>query len=200
MQAALTGNRGENENLRHEDNFLSDRDLWMHERYKERLAGLIPSFIYASEEDEPRGSGADPDLCVLVDPLDTSELAVRALNGYTHLLVYSRSARRPVLAVVGDIFHEVQIYGAVRDDDGNDRAFLITADGTVHPLSRPSKALLSQSLVTNYSMRPTERFRAVAKQQAFLDAHGTISRRRSCADGSARLREAMPAVRRPRAS
>ena len=54
VQAALTGRRAENENLRHEDNFLSDYDLWMHQRYKDLLAEVLPSFIYASEEDDPR--------------------------------------------------------------------------------------------------------------------------------------------------
>lgn len=174
VQAALTGRRAENENLRHEDNFLSDYDLWMHQRYKELLAEVIPSFIYASEEDDPEviGDDPDPDLCVLVDPLDTSELAVRALHGYTHLMVYSRSLRRPVIAIVGDIFHHVQFYLAVRDDDGSDRAFLITADGERHTLESPSNAQLSQALVTNYLMRPAERFRPLAQQERFFDALG----------------------------
>ncbi|WP_207211924.1 hypothetical protein [Promicromonospora panici] len=56
VQAALTGRRAENENLRHEDNFLSDYDLWMHHRYQELLAEVIPSFIYASEEHSPTRS------------------------------------------------------------------------------------------------------------------------------------------------
>ena len=172
VHAALTGHRAENENLRHEDNFLSDYDLWMHQRYKNLLTEIIPSFIYASEEDDPRiiGDDPDPDLCVLVDPLDTSELAVRALHGYTHLMVYSRSQRRPVIAIVGDIFHHVQLYLAVRDDDGTDRAFMVTADGERHALESPSSAGLAQALVTNYLMRPAERFRPLAQQERFLDA------------------------------
>lgn len=89
IDAALTGRRAENENLRHSDNFLSDYDLWMHERYKEVLVEHIPSFVYASEEADPEvvGDESDPDLCVLVDPLDTSELAVRGLYGYTHIMI-----------------------------------------------------------------------------------------------------------------
>lgn len=172
VHAALTGRRAENENLRHEDNFLSDYDLWMHQRYKELLTEVIPSFIYASEEDDPQviGDDPDPDLCVLVDPLDTSELAVRALHGYAHLMVYSRSLRRPVIAIVGDIFHHVQLYLALRDNDGADRAFLITADGDRHALKSPSNARLSQALVTNYLMRPAERFRPLARQERFFDA------------------------------
>jgi fructose-1,6-bisphosphatase/inositol monophosphatase family enzyme len=172
VQAALTGHRAENENLRHEDNFLSDYDLWMHQRYKELLSEVLPSFIYASEEDDPQviGDDPDPDLCVLVDPLDTSELAVRALHGYTHLMVYSRSLRRPVIAIVGDIFHHVQLYLAFHDHDGSDRAFVIIADGDRHPLESPSNAHLPQALVTNYLMRPAERFRVLAQQERFLDA------------------------------
>ncbi|WP_280361366.1 inositol monophosphatase family protein [Nocardia wallacei] len=179
VEAALTGRRAENENVRHADNFLSDYDLWMHERYKERLAQVIPSFVYASEEADPEiiGEDPDPDLCVLVDPLDTSELAVRALHGYTHVLVYSRSLARPVVAVVGDIFHHVQLYVAARNREGRDRAFMVTADRTVHALTRPSTAVLSDALVTNYMMRPEQRFRPLARQGDFLDALSAVSDR-----------------------
>lgn len=172
VQAALTGRRAENVNLRHQDNFLSDHDLWMHRRYKDLLTEISPSFIYASEEADPQviGSDEDPDLCILVDPLDTSELAVRALHGYTHLMIYSRSLKRPVLAVVGDIFHHIQLYIAARDDNGNDHAFAVTADGERHRLNRPSGARLPQALVTNYLMRPDERFQPLADQQRFLTA------------------------------
>ena len=34
VEAALSGQRGENENTRHEDNFQSVHDLWMHQLYK----------------------------------------------------------------------------------------------------------------------------------------------------------------------
>lgn len=172
LQAALTGRRAENENLRHKDNFLSDHDLWMHRQYKDRLAEVLPSFIYASEEGDPQviGNDPDPDLCVLVDPLDTSELAVRALHGYTHVMVYSRSLRRPVAAVVGDIFHHVQVYAAARDDDGRDRAFLATAEGSWTRLDAPSNVQLAEALVTNYLMRPAERFLPLARQEKFLEA------------------------------
>lgn len=172
VQAALSGNRGESENLRHTDNFLSVYDLRMHQRHRELLAERLGSFVYASEEAEPQVVGADPDpdLCVLVDPLDTSELAVRALNGYTHVMVYSRALARPVASVVGDIFHHVQLYVAARDANGEDLAFAVTADGTAYPLlSRPLKRL-SESLVTNYLMRPAERFTPLARQRRFVQA------------------------------
>ncbi|WP_280382766.1 inositol monophosphatase family protein [Nocardia wallacei] len=172
IAGALTGNRAENENLRHTDNFLSDYDLWMHQRYKDLLAEHIPAFVYASEEADPEVIGDEPapDLCVLVDPLDTSELAVRGLYGYTHILIYSRSLARPIVAVVGDIFHHVQLYLAARDDTGTDRAFMITADGIEHALARPSQAALPDALVTNYLMRPEQRFQPLARQQRFLTA------------------------------
>ncbi|MEU1982705.1 inositol monophosphatase family protein [Nocardia sp. NPDC019395] len=175
--AALSGRRAENENLRHQDNFLSDYDLWMHRRYKDLLTELIPSFIYASEEADPElvGDDPDPDLCVLVDPLDTSELAVRALHGYTHILIYSRALARPIVAVVGDIFHHVQAYVAARDAAGDDIAFLITADGAEHRLAQPSPPSLSEALVTNYLMRPEQRFRPLARQSDFIDALSAVS-------------------------
>jgi myo-inositol-1(or 4)-monophosphatase len=177
VEAALSGRRGENENTRHEDNFLSVYDLWMHQRYKELLTEHIPSFVYASEEADPEviGTDSDPDLCVLVDPLDTSELAVRALQGYTHVMVYSRSLARPVVSVVGDIFHHVQLYIGARDDQGTDRAYVVTADLAEHILDAPSPKALSQALVTNYLMRPGERFVPLARQQLFLEALGAPS-------------------------
>ncbi|MFQ6226033.1 inositol monophosphatase family protein [Nocardia sp. NPDC002869] len=173
IDAALSGHRAENENIRHRDNFLSDYDLWMHRRYKELLVETISSFVYASEEADPEViGGGDPDLCVLVDPLDTSELAVRGLHGYTHVLVYSRSLARPIVAVIGDIFHHVEAYVAARDDVGVDVAFAVTADGAEHRLDKPSDACLPDALVTNYLMRPTQRFEPLARQRAFIDALG----------------------------
>src|SRR6266480_6068416 len=83
ISAAFSGNRDESENLRHSDNFLSAHHMWMHERYLELLTPRLRSFVYASEEAEPQvvGNDSEPDLCVLVDTLDTSELAVRGLQG-----------------------------------------------------------------------------------------------------------------------
>ncbi|MCK2244097.1 MULTISPECIES: inositol monophosphatase family protein [unclassified Crossiella] len=174
VNAALTGERKEHENLRHGDNFLSDFDLWMHERYKEALVQLIPSFVYASEEADPEviGPDADPDLCILVDPLDTSELAVRGLYGYTHIMVYSRALARPIISVIGDIFHHIQLYIGARDESGDDRAYMITADSVEYVLCRPSQRPLTQALVTNYLMRPSERFMPLARQEKFLGALG----------------------------
>ncbi|WP_280267933.1 hypothetical protein [Nocardia wallacei] len=77
---------------------------------------------------------------------------------------------RPIVAVVGDIFHHIQLYLAARDDTGTDRAFMITADGSEHALDRPSQAGLSEALVTNYLMRPAQRFQPLARQQQFLAA------------------------------
>lgn len=174
VQAALSGNRGESRNLRHADNFLSVHDLWMHRRYRELLTSHLGSFVYASEEADPQviGQDPDPDLCVLVDPLDTSELAVRGLNGYTHVMIYSRALARPVVSVVGDIFHHIQLYVGARDDSGADHAHVVTADGDTTALGPPAPKKLRESLVTNYLMRPTERFVPLAEQHPFLQALG----------------------------
>jgi myo-inositol-1(or 4)-monophosphatase len=185
VAAAFSGDRGESENLRHTDNFLSIHDLWMHERYKELLGDYLESFVYASEEAEPHviGSNPDPDLCVLVDPLDTSELAVRGLHGYTHLLIYSRTLARPVVAVVGDIFHHIQLYVGFRDEDGADQARVIAADGRSSALGPAEPKMLSESLVTNYLMRPQTRFLPLCDQSNFMEALG-----RPGPDGRARGR------------
>jgi myo-inositol-1(or 4)-monophosphatase len=175
IEAALTGRRGESENLRHEDNFLSEHDMWMHRRYRELLTPILGSFVYASEEAEPEviGDNPDPDLCVLVDPLDTSELAVRGLLGYTHVMVYSRAAAQPVIAVVGDIFHHLQLYIGARDEHGTDRAFVITADSQAFELRQHTKKPLSESLVTNFLMRPGERFVPLSQKTQLIQALDT---------------------------
>lgn len=185
INAAVTGHRGESDNARHEDNFLSEHDMYMHQRYRELFAQSIGSFVYASEEDEPQvvGLDADPDLCILVDPLDTSELAVRGLLGYTHVLVYSRSLARPVAAVVGDIYHHVELWIAGRSEDGQDRAFMITRDGERFQLHRRPPRRLAEALVTNYLMKPDERFIPLAAQSELMDALNEKS-----ADGKSRGR------------
>ncbi|MEU8004003.1 inositol monophosphatase family protein [Catellatospora sp. NPDC049111] len=171
MQAALTGDAGESENARHTDNFLSEHDLWMHERYRTLLQQRLRGFVYASEEAEPQivGADPDPDLCLLVDPLDTSELAVRGLHGYTHVMAYSRSMGRPVAAVVGDIFHHVRLYIAAYDGT-EDHAFLITSTGDVHRLGNRRTRALTDSIVTNFLMKPAERLTPLARQHRFLEA------------------------------
>src|SRR5262245_38934430 len=172
VHAALSGNRGESQNVRHADNFLSVHDLWMHERYRQLISQYLDSFVYASEEAEPIvvGNHPDPDLCVLVDPLDTSELAVRALNGYTHVMVYSRQLARPIVSVVGDIYHHIQLYMAFRNDHEQDQAFVVTADGQYHRLNPPVTKKLSESIVTNFLMRPTERFLPLSQQRGLVEA------------------------------
>jgi len=172
IDAALSGHQGEQKNDRHEDNFLSKHDVWMHQRYRELLQEVFPSFWYTSEEGDPEliGESKDPDLVVLVDPLDTSELAVRAIHGYTHIVIYSRAVSRPVVAVVGDIFHEIQLYGAVRTEEGSDQAFVVTAGGLQKTIEAPKSPRLNQALITNYLMRPVERFTPLASQTALLEA------------------------------
>ena len=172
IEAAFSGDRGESDNTRHADNFLSAHDLWMHDRYRKLLAQRFRTFVYASEEAEPQvvGDEAEPDLCILVDPLDTSELAVRGLNGYTHVLAYSRSLSRPVASVVGDIYHHIRLYVASLGSDGVDRAFAVTADGGRHPLVSRGPRRLSESMVTNYLMRPGERFIPLSQQDGLLRA------------------------------
>jgi myo-inositol-1(or 4)-monophosphatase len=172
-EAALAGHHGERTNERHTDNFLSKHDLWMHQRYKDLLLDRLGSFVYASEEGDPEvlGSDTDPDLCILVDPLDTSELAVRALNGYTHVLAYSRAQSRPVAAVVGDIFHHVQLYIAATDG-AHDVAFTQTRDGNLRRLDATGVTTrdLTDSIVTMFLMKRAERFIPLADQTRLLEA------------------------------
>lgn len=172
LDAALTHDHQAVGNARHADNFLSAIDLELHDRYRDLLAQEVGDLVYLSEEGDPEAIGADPDLVILVDPLDTSELAVRGLHGYTHLLAYSRSLATPVAAVVGDFFHEIDLYTAtVADDDA--RATLRTRAGATHRLTINPTPPDGRLLVTNYSMRPTQRFRPLAHQARLLGALST---------------------------
>jgi myo-inositol-1(or 4)-monophosphatase len=167
LAAALDGDTRERRNLRHEDNFLSDFDMALHDRYKEALAGHLPGFVYLSEEAEPEIIGTSPEVVILVDPLDTSELAVRGLHGYTHLLAYSMPASRPIVAVVGDFYHHIDLYIAA-PRDGQPHAVLRTRDGVMRPITVPTRAPADRLLVTSYNMRPTERFIPLASQNRLM--------------------------------
>ena len=68
IDAALTGQHGEQENVRHTGNFLTDHDLRMHRRYRELLTRWLPSFVYASEEDEPHVVGPEPEPDLEAEP------------------------------------------------------------------------------------------------------------------------------------
>src|SRR6266545_1236390 len=85
-------------------------------------------------------------------------------------MVYSRSLARPVASVVGDIYHFIQLYVGSREADGNDRAFAVTVDGTRFSLTRREPRKLSESIVTNFLMRPTERFVPLSQQAELIRA------------------------------
>lgn len=174
IDMAIHGKVVEVPNPRHPDNFLSTVDLELHSIYRSRLSEVFPSFIYASEEGDPHlypAESAGPARhAIVVDPLDTSELAVRGLFGYTHVVVYSMLEQLPVIAVVGDMFHSVQIYCAYRTAGGDNKAFMKMRNGTTYTLTASRQARLNGALVTNYSMRPQERFRRLAKEEGFLNA------------------------------
>lgn len=120
---------------------------------------------------------------MLVDPLDTSELAVRGLNAYTQVLVYSRRLGRPIAAVVGDIFHHVQLYVAGREDYGSDAAYLVTSDSEIRRLRPGGQTRVADALVTNFFMKPAERFVPLSQQTRLVDALSQAG-----ADGKARGR------------
>lgn len=166
LAAALDGDVRERRNERHQDNFLSDFDVTLHDHYRAAFAERLPGFVYLSEEGDPEQVGATSDLVILVDPLDTSELAVRGLHGYTHVLAYSIDEARPVVAVVGDFYHHIDLY--VGSNLGAPRAALRTRGGNLRPIAVPVRSPGDRLLVTNYNMRPTERFLPLAHQEELM--------------------------------
>lgn len=167
LKAALEGERRERRNPRHEDNFLSDFDMALHDHYRQALADRLSGFVYLSEEGEPEIVGANPEVVILVDPLDTSELAVRGLHGYTHLLAYSLADTRPIVAIVGDFYHHIDLYLAAPRHD-RPYAALRTRDGAMRPITVPTRAPSDRLLVTSYNMRPSERFIPLANQTELM--------------------------------
>lgn len=162
------------ENVRHQNNFLSLIDIELHRLYRQRIAQIIPSFIFVSEEGDVEtisvSESDEPQYVVIVDPLDTSDLAVRGLNGYTHVAVFSKRLCRPIVAIVGDIFHSIAVYYAIDCRDGVSRAYMRTRGGSVHELRTNQKKCLDDALVTNYSMEPGVRFRQLAQQFDLIEA------------------------------
>jgi len=187
LKMALNKDRGEIKNIRHTDNFLSNIDLKIHNEYLKKIRPILPSFIYASEEADPvivgGGKNATPELMVLVDPLDTSELAVRGLYGYTHLLVYSLKKQYPIISIVGDMFNTIKVYFAFLDRNGNIKSYLKTRNNKVHLLNSSRTKVLNRALITNYSLPPVDRFMKVARKTEFLKALGKL-----CDDGRSRGR------------
>jgi myo-inositol-1(or 4)-monophosphatase len=59
---------------------------------------------------------------------------------------------------------------AARHEDGQDRAFAYTTDGTEYPLGGRGPKALSESLVTNFLMRPSERFLPLSRQARLMEA------------------------------
>jgi myo-inositol-1(or 4)-monophosphatase len=168
VAAALDSERLSIPNARHDDNFLSRFDVELHDRYRAMLTKSLGNLIYVSEEGDPEVIGHDPDLVAIVDPLDTSELAVRAINGYTHLLIYSRSQCAPVAAAIGDFFHEIHLYTAARAGEQT-AAHLHTRAGDIRPIKIRATPAAGRLLVTNYNMRPTERFLPLAEQRDLIE-------------------------------
>jgi myo-inositol-1(or 4)-monophosphatase len=157
--------------------FVSTFDLELHDYYCQQLSNLLPDFILASEEAEVRAlhrgralssPGLITDLIALVDPLDSSELAVRGLHAHTHVLLYSRSAKAPIAAVVGDFFHPISLYYAYSVPGRSPLAFARTRDGVDRALQASGARDLAGTLVTNYLMRPRERFPYLARQHRLL--------------------------------
>ena len=176
LDLAVLKDRAQLPNNRHPGNFLSRMDLSVQGDFLGGFLKIFPSFVLASEEDDPqtypKQTAGMPEHVVIIDPLDTSELAVRSLFGYTHVVVYSIKEQLPVISIVGDFFHYTQFFYAFRDSAGVDRAFLRTRDGRVFPLTTSQEATLGKALVTNYSLRPAERFAKLAEQRRFLELLG----------------------------
>ena len=174
IQMAVAGDRKEIDNKRHKGIFVSQIDMELHREYREKLGEILSSFIYASEEGDPQILPSNynkfPEYVAIVDPLDTSELAVRGLCGYTHVLVYSLKEQVPIACIVGDMFHKIQAFYAFRDQDGNDNAFLMTPNGKGLSIKSSQEKNLHKAIVTNYSMRPRERFMKIAEQETLIDA------------------------------
>jgi myo-inositol-1(or 4)-monophosphatase len=174
IKMAMDHTKREIPNNYHKDNFLSEIDLEINQFYQIKIAQSLRQFVYISEENEPKiyplGSKILPELAIIVDPLDTSELAVRGLNGYTHLLVYSLVKQVPILSIVGDFFHNVKLYFAFKNSDGVDNAFLMTRNEKVYPLGCSNEEELSKALITTYSMRPVDRFLKFSNQRKLLNA------------------------------
>jgi myo-inositol-1(or 4)-monophosphatase len=174
IRMAAAGDRKELHIRNSKSDFVSEIDKRVHLEYRDRISRVLPSFIYASEEGgpdlHPRRQSRPPSFLAIVDPLDTSELAVRGLFGYTQLTIYSLERQAPVVSVVGDMFHKVQLFYAFQDEYGQHRAYLTTREGIRYPLNVSREKNIKRALLTTYSMRVRERFLKIARRRELLSS------------------------------
>jgi myo-inositol-1(or 4)-monophosphatase len=141
--------------------------------YKKHLKKIFDHFVYLSEESGPIIVGAarleDVDKILLVDPLDTSEMAVRGLVGWTHLAVIDRYSGDTIGSIVGDFFHPLQIFYALKEGYLTG-AYVRTSWGSDIKLHPSRVKSLQHALVTSFTMKPKERFLRLARESVFLDA------------------------------
>jgi len=169
VKMAIHKTHGELKNERHLDNFLSHMDLELNRYYRTGLKNILNNYMFVSEESDPEIVNQTSELkyLVIVDPLDTTELAVRALNGYTQLIIYDIPLRKPIMAVVGDFFHEIKLYYAHCEADG-DHAYLQTRSNIVYNISPSSVSEAKNALITNFFMKPSDRFSDFASKDKLL--------------------------------
>lgn len=157
------------DNKRHIDNFLTQSDLELNELYLQGFKSILTDFVFVSEETEPEviGNANELKYMIIVDPLDTTELAVRALNGYTQFIIYDLIKQKPLVAVVGDFFHEIELYIA-ENLNGASNAYFKTRNNSIHKL-KPSKVnKIEDSLITNFFMKPKNRFADLKLQESLF--------------------------------
>jgi myo-inositol-1(or 4)-monophosphatase len=176
VQSFFSSSTVELSNSRDPDNFLSQHDQALDQLYKDRLTELLGPIVYCSEESGiehlPHSASATPRFLVLVDPLDTSELAVRTLVGYTHVMVFSLETGRPILAIVGDFFHRVRFFYAY-EYCGRRYAFSRSLCGKTFQLSCSKSKSLCTSIITAFLMKPHDRFIPLCKQSSLINAVAT---------------------------
>lgn len=149
--------------------FVLDTDIDTY--YRKHLKSIFNNFIYLSEESNPFVVGnkklEDVDRILIVDPLDTSEMAVRGLVGWTHLVVLDKPSGDILASIVGDFFHPLRIFYALKGKTG---AYVRTCGGNVVMLHHSEEKSLRHALVTSFTMKPNERFLRLSMERALLNA------------------------------
>lgn len=157
-------------NDKHCDNLLTSLDIDINKAYFAELSKIMKDFLFVSEESDPKIVGRESDLqyFVILDPLDTTELAIRGLNGYTQMIIYDVKKMLPVFAVVGDIFHEINLYYAYITECG-DKAYIRTRSGGEYLISASKNTKVRNSLITNFFMKPSDRFKSLVNKKKLIE-------------------------------
>lgn len=147
------------------DNFSMDIEYEIDDYYYERFQKIIPNFVWISEQRELTITQDNeiPRYVIIIDPIDTTELACRGLAGHTHVTVFDRILGYPIITIIGDFFKRARLYTAVTNK-GIKKADVFFIDGSGYTLHCSKHDNLDRAWISIYTEKFGVRFKELRKQ------------------------------------